>query len=764
MEYLDRYLTSSRRVPCCRDLLSITLAIHQKPSNCFVLHSTHQLLITMSSQADQPPSTVTAETSTTPKSPIVIGIYGLPGSGKSTLLENIKKWIPDFSDKFAIYEGSAVIASLMGPNRGLADFHALTEEEKPRYRELAINHIRDECQKTGLAGLVAGHYMFWPKDSEQGTVVWTKADQDTFTHIIYLEVTAELLYKRRRQDQTRPDREKAAPGHLHKWQAEELRQLEAISKSSGIRLVRPNPARLDQGFMVPELTEMLHEFCLESEPSNHTRVSAAVDEMVAIVRASRDTKLTKVTTALVFDADKTLTAMDTGEEFWKLASNQRIGVRIGRQPPTPAGDLFCAHGYTYEAFHKVAVSYNLAPKTDFEGLCEEVAENTILYPEFLSLLRRVESRRDIMVLAVTCGLRQVWQTVVEQNGLGEHVKVLGNGGIWERLIITDKTKEAVVSRLRGPPHNLRVVAFGDSSLDLPMLLAADEGIVVVGEEQARSRSMEDALSTAIGQLSINGPPQTHNLRQMLIPTTVTPRLDTSRLPLVDFYNTIDPLNVALFGSSQSKPTPNLLHATDRSSAKLMTTPTRDATISGPALREAHRRIGWYLATEFITSLIGLEEYSIPHVQGHTTTGHRLRHEQNTTIVALMRGGEPMAFGVNDAFPLAMFLHAKTPEDVKPHHLDKQHTIILVDSVVNNGKTVLEFLARIRGMKEGKDIRVVVVAGVVQADAMGPEHELGQVLRKDGNFHLVALRVSENKFTGRGGTDTGNRLFGTTRLD
>jgi len=29
---------------------------------------------------------------------------------------------------------------------------------------------------------------------------------------------------------------------------------------------------------------------------------------------------------------------------------------------------------------------------------------------------------------------------------------------------------------------------------------------------------------------------------------------------------------------------------------------------------------------------------------------------------------------------------------------------------------------------------------------------------------VALRLSKNKFTGKGGTDTGNRLFNTIRLD
>ena len=98
------------------------------------------------------------------------------------------------------------------------------------------------------------------------------------------------------------------------------------------------------------------------------------------------------------------------------------------------------------------------------------------------------------------------------------------------------------------------------------------------------------------------------------------------------------------------------------------TPMRDATNAGPILREAHRRVGWYLATEFLGDIISIEEYPIPHVQGHQASGYRLFKEQQTSIVALMRGGESMALGVNDALPLAMFVHASRPDDIMLHHL------------------------------------------------------------------------------------------------
>jgi len=235
-------------------------------------------------------------------------------------------------------------------------------------------------------------------------------------------------------------------------------------------------------------------------------------------------------------------------------------------------------------------------------------------------------------------------------------------------------------------------------------------------------------------------------------------LDTTRLPLVDIT---DPEFIESVFRRPRCPSPQVLHATSKSAAKLLMTPTRDATIAGPALRDAHRRVGWYLAMEFLADLIGLEEYRIPHVQGHQTEGHRLVHEQRTLIVALMRGGEAMAFGVNDAFPLAMFVHAKRPEEILPDHVEQQHTVLLVDSVINNGNTAMQFIRRARDLHAGA--RIVVVAGVVQSQAVTGDRPLARALVHDANLNIVALRLSDNMYTGRGTTDTGNRLFNTTDI-
>ncbi|KID94882.1 uracil phosphoribosyltransferase, partial [Metarhizium majus ARSEF 297] len=189
-------------------------------------------------------------------------------------------------------------------------------------------------------------------------------------------------------------------------------------------------------------------------------------------------------------------------------------------------------------------------------------------------------------------------------------------------------------------------------------------------------------------------------------------------------------------------------------------PTRNALIAGPALSKAHSDIGPYLAWEFLFGALGIQEYQLQHVQGHTISGYRLKHEKKTTIAALMRGGEPMALGISDTLPSAVFFHAKIPDDITKDHLDGQKTVILVDSVINSGRTMIQFIEHTR--KEHKDIRIVVVAGVVQEETIVRGHAFAGAMQ-DHDVCVGALRVSSNKFVGFKGTDTGHRLFSTTHM-
>ncbi|KAF2164049.1 hypothetical protein M409DRAFT_57139 [Zasmidium cellare ATCC 36951] len=661
--------------------------------------------------------------------PPVVGIYGVSGSGKSHLLAQLKHELKD--DRFLFWEGSEEIDAVV-PG-GLEAFKALHHNEQARFRAAATDRIREQCTESGCVGVVAGHFMFWNEQEEQGQAVWTESDQNTFTHIVYLDIPPSQIDDMRRQDERRA-RESMSVRHLDLWKRTEEKSLRALCGTHGILFSRvfPYPA------LLPKVAALIRDFQRHTVERNLKRAEVAVDVLVQGAKAQLESML-------VIDGDKTLAPEDTGELFWHRICTDRLSWDLQW---SPSAVFKSPLGYSYAAFRQVSLLYEEAvDEEEFEDVCAYVAEQVNPYLDFVSLLKRTVDHAHVGAVIVTCGIGRIWEKVLGIQGLSHDIKVLGAGRISTDFVVTPAVKAAIVGRLRDT-YGLHVSAFGDSPLDLPMLKMANKAFVVVGTEEERSKSMEQKLKTAIDEDGLRA-------CQILLPATAVRRLDYSRLPPVSLADWR--LIETIFRRRASL---TVLHATTKNAARLLMAPMRDARLSGPDLRERHRQSGWYLAVEYISAILGVEEYGMPHVQGHSSTGHRLSQEEQTMIVALMRGGEPMALGVNAAFPLASFVHAKAPNDLKPEHFEGRKAVVIVDSVINTGKSVKGFVDYIHNC--GYNVRIIVVAGVVQAEAVS-EGSLLSKLSQEGEIKFVALRISDNKFKGSGSTDTGNRLFNNTYI-
>ncbi|RBA21235.1 hypothetical protein FPRO05_07549 [Fusarium proliferatum] len=648
-----------------------------------------------------------------PGKPTVVGIYGLPGSGNSHVLKCLRKDLRE--EGYAFFEGSEVIASLV-PG-GLEEFQKLTEDEQFDWRAKAINHIKNEAATSHRVAVVTGHFSFWSKEEGVPENVITGEDVDTFTHFIYLGPDVATLMSNIKSDKILHDRP-------------EPRVCEKNILFVDVHSATPwNVLSLVRDIKRPATAE-----------ANIAVVTKRLDEIVA----SHDSK--ELQTFLVFDADRTLSVEDGGRLLW----NEVEGCSWESTGYTLRNIYGGSLGYPDEAFRRATVLMEKKCNDElFEEYCNKVSASVPLHPEFLNLLRIISETKHVGVVVVTCGVGHLWIKVLERHGHSDRVKVIGAGRFSNGYIVTPRVKAAVVSHLRDV-HELYFWAFGDSPLDIPMLWEADQAIVVVGDEKNRSKTMDEKLEMVIRDNYLRA-------RQILLPNTVSPRLDTNTLPVIsmdeEFINSI-------IDRRPGRQPLKIFAATDKAAAKLLMSPMRDAAVFGPTLRQAHANVGRYLATEYVSELIGLEDYAIPLVQGHKTTGYYLRNEATTSIISLMRGGEPMAFGISEVFPQAMFIHASTAGDVKIHHVQGQSNVILVDSVVNSGKRVIEFIKRVVRLEPSSS--VTVVAGVVKAEAIAEDHLFAKVMRRNG-AGLVALRVSENKFTGTKTTDTGNRLFNTTHL-
>ncbi|KAI8930907.1 hypothetical protein NX059_011922 [Plenodomus lindquistii] len=666
--------------------------------------------------------------STPQPKPLIVGLYGISGSGKSHIINKLRI---KPGNPYLIFDGSEMIDRVV-PG-GLSAFHAMESSARKLVREEAVSNIARECADAGKMGIVAGHYMFWDDEgSAEPERVGTQKDWGTYTHVVYLKTEPGVVQRYRGGDTSR-ERTELSVEHLRKWQELEVMELRKLCRQNWVMFATLRvDAKMDEEGVLDRFEDFLFNF-------RRTRTEEEADVGVEVDAAIASSHMMK--TMLVLDADKTLAPVDTGAMFW---SDEEAVARI---PEDPHKAVFQSRGYTREAFQQAMLLHEEFSEEEFDAICERVASKVDLFPEMEKLLKNVAEDEHVGAMVVTCGLRGVWEKVLERYGC-PHVELIAGGRLDDPYMVTDVTKEYVVGQLH--KQNVRVVAFGDSPLDIPMLEAADEAYVVVCNERVRSNSMNWALTTAINDSRLSAV-------QVVLPEGCSHRLNLDKIPKVTL-DKAEQQRILHIKDARDR----ILHATEKTSAKLLMTPTRDAAYRGPALREAHERVGEYLATEYLSDLLGLEEIEIQHVQGRATSGHRVRDETATLIIPAMRGGEAMAFGVSKVLPRASFVHARNFGDIDLEHFEGRRSILLVDSVVNTGESMVEdFIKPIRAIRPYA--RIVVVAGVVQANALKDTGAMMQLLEEDVNLYVVALCESQNSYKGQGTTDTGDRLFNTTYM-
>jgi len=201
---------------------------------------------------------------------------------------------------------------------------------------------------------------------------------------------------------------------------------------------------------------------------------------------------------------------------------------------------------------------------------------------------------------------------------------------------------------------------------------------------------------------------------------------------------------------------NLRHFTDVTASRLLADRTRRSDLDTRDYSEAYAELGRFLAYQVVQEF-ELEEYQIQHCEG-PRPGVRILDEERIGIVCLMRAGLYLAHGCRAVLrrsPLHLFSPERdkglNPQELEELAGSRLETLILVDSVVNTGKTIRPIFAQAKAIGIKKVIVMAGVSPVTQGTSIAEDHP-------DVAFYFA--RLSHNSYVGKGGTDTGNRLFGT----
>lgn len=197
-----------------------------------------------------------------------------------------------------------------------------------------------------------------------------------------------------------------------------------------------------------------------SQEENIKRVKKSIDSFVACSHK---------TIYVIIDGDRTLIPTDSTKYFFEFLNLDYNDIK----------NIFKQHGYSFDAFHNVALYYSKIEKEKYNIACIESASRVNIYPEFLSFIEAIKSK--VQFILITSGIAQSWQNVINNHSLDFMHLIGGNYFYNDNFVIDREAKGIIANTIK--KANKKVFAFGDTMIDFEMLKEADNSYLVVNEKQ-----------------------------------------------------------------------------------------------------------------------------------------------------------------------------------------------------------------------------------------------------------------------------------------
>ena len=119
-------------------------------------------------------------------------LSGVQGSGKTTLLNEVVRQGVDCT----AISGSDVLRHVTGTT-DISDFDKLSEEVRTKFRGKAVDYLLELSRTRAHPLIIDGHLILRNRETGEIEINWNEHDQRLYTEIIFLNIDAETILKRR---------------------------------------------------------------------------------------------------------------------------------------------------------------------------------------------------------------------------------------------------------------------------------------------------------------------------------------------------------------------------------------------------------------------------------------------------------------------------------------------------------------------------------------------------------------------------------------
>lgn len=381
-----------------------------------------------------------------------IAIYGVSRSGKNYLIENLINRLNADNHKAAYHlEGSVTLNHLSALEYKLP-FKSLNEAKKNKLRGIFTDLIRQKESEYDLV-FVDGHYAFIKEEGYN--VVFTESDRTAYDAFFYLDTPSEMILQFSRASNGDKRNTSINIEEIRKWKSFEKEQMATICQNMGKELI-----------ILDEDTFSCVDF-IESYTNDQLQQRYNPRHIAKIIVNSISQELKEHNEVLLLDCDKTISENDVTYIFC-----QHLGI-----DGAELKRIFHNDRYTTYQFYKMIKLYASKSIVDIKFAAQKAQQNIILNPDILTDISNTSC--DYFKIGITSGVYSIWQLLEEQL----FDSLIGCSDIHNtNRLVTPLVKKEVTSLLR--EMGKTVVAIGDSIIDIPMLEAANTGLIIAHKKHS----------------------------------------------------------------------------------------------------------------------------------------------------------------------------------------------------------------------------------------------------------------------------------------